>query len=80
MHDWAWTVRVRATCHDGTVGTAAIRGTGHPGYTATAAIIVEVALSMANRDDRVRRSGCITPALAIGAAVGELRVRSLGLR
>ena len=80
LRDWAWTVQARATCHDGTVGTATIQGTGHPGYTATAAIIVEVALSMANRGDHTRRSGCITPALAIGAAVEALRVQSLDLR
>ena len=80
LHDWAWTVQAHATCHNGTVGTATIQGSGHPGYTATAAIIVEVALSMANRVDHTRRSGCITPALAIGTAIKKLRVQSLSLR
>lgn len=80
LHDWEWTVEAHATSRDGTIGTATIEGTGHPGYTATAAIIVEVALSMADRDRPARRSGCITPALAIGAGAEELRVGSLSLR
>ncbi len=80
LRDWAWTVQARATCHDGAVGVATIQGTGHPGYTATAAIIVEVALSMTKRDDHAKRSGCVTPALAIGAAGKTLRVQSLDLR
>jgi hypothetical protein len=67
LHDWTWTVEARATAIDGTVGSATIEGSGHPGYTATAAIIVEVALSTAHRDRSTARSGCLTPALAIGA-------------
>lgn len=80
LHDWDWTVEARAVAHDGAVGTATIEGSGHPGYTATAAIIVEVALSMVARDRGTARTGCITPALAIGAAEKELRVASLVLR
>ena len=79
LRDWSWTVEARATGAGGAVGMATITGTGHPGYTATAAIIVEVALSMADRAGRSHRSGCITPALAIGAAAEELRVGSLNL-
>lgn len=80
LHGWAWTVEAHAINQDGTAGTATIEGKGHPGYTATAAIIVEVALSMAHRDGTALRSGCITPALAIGAAAAELHVASLHLR
>ena len=80
LTDWSWTVQARATAHDGAVGVATITGVGHPGYTATAAIIVEVALSIADRDHGRKRAGCITPALAIGAAGREFRVSSLTLR
>lgn len=80
LRDWEWAVTARAVGTDGVVGSATIEGTGHPGYTATAAIIVEVALSMAEHDGRSHRSGCITPALAIGAKAGDLKVSSLMLR
>ena len=80
LRDWEWEVEARATSRAGAFGIATIAGSGHPGYTATAAIIVEVALSMADRGGRPRRSGCITPALAIGAAAEPLRVGSLSLR
>lgn len=80
LRDWEWAVTARAVGSNGVVGNATIEGTGHPGYTATAAIIVEVALSMASHDGGSHRSGCITPALAIGAEPGNLRVASLNLR
>ena len=54
-------------------------GVGDPGYTATAAIIVEVAVRMAARQRGTGRSGCITPALAIGGAGEDLKVDSLSL-
>lgn len=79
LHDWEWSVVARATSSEGVTGSATIKGTGHPGYTATAAIIVEVALSMADHERRSHRSGCITPALAIGAGIGDVRVSSLRL-
>ena len=80
LRDWNWTVESCATTREGAVGTAVIEGSGHPGYTATAAIIVEVALSMSTRERGTGRSGCITPALAIGGATKERRVKSLTLR
>ncbi len=80
LHDWKWAVTACATSREGVVGTATIEGTGHPGYTATAAIIVEVALSMAKHAGQSYRSGCITPALAIGAGAERLQVSSLNLR
>ena len=80
LYDWEWLVAARAVSREGTVGTATLAGTGHPGYTATAAFLVEVALSMAAHDGPARRSGCLTPALAIGAAAAPLRVGSLRWR
>lgn len=80
LHDWEWAVTARAVGSSGAVGIATIEGNGHPGYTATAAIIVEVALSMAEHDGRPHRSGCITPALAVGARARDLKVASLTLR
>lgn len=80
LHDWTWTVHARATSLDGTVGVATMDGRGHPGYTATAAIIVEVALRMASRERGRGRSGCLTPALAMGTSDQQLKVGSLSLR
>ncbi|WP_419827074.1 saccharopine dehydrogenase NADP-binding domain-containing protein [Sphingomonas sp.] len=80
LEDWAWRVEARATAKDGRIGTSSLEGTGHPGYTATAAIIVEVALHVLDRDRPGRHLGCVTPALAIGASAGTLRVETLSLR
>ena len=80
LEDWSWKVDARATARDGRVGTSSLEGTGHPGYTATAAIIVEVALRLLDRHLPGRHVGCITPALAIGASAGPLRVKTLSLR
>lgn len=80
LHDWAWEVEARATTREGTVGTATIEGSGHPGYTATAAILIEVALGMLDREKGAKRSGCVTPALAVGAAGQGFRVETLILR
>lgn len=79
LRDWDWTVRARATTQAGIVGEATLTGSGHPGYTATAAIIVEVGLSIVHAD--TTRSGCLTPALAIGvAAAQQLRLPSLSIQ
>ena len=80
LDDWAWTVEARATGEDDIASVATMEGTGHPGYTATAAIIVEVALHMLDRSAPKRRTGCLTPALVIGAAVKALHVDALKLR
>ena len=78
LRDWDWTVQARATTQAGAVGTATLTGSGHPGYTATAAIIVEVGLSVVHAD--TPRTGCLTPALAIGVAAAQhLRVPSLAI-
>ena len=79
LEDWAWTVEARATGGNAAVGVAMIKGTGHPGYTATAAIIVEVALHMLDYSAPDRRTGCLTPALVIGASVDALHVDALKL-
>ncbi|CAN5278070.1 saccharopine dehydrogenase NADP-binding domain-containing protein [soil metagenome] len=69
LRDWAWTVEARATTRGGTVGVATLTGIGHPGYTATAALLVEVGLSIVHGD--TNRSGCLTPALALGTALSH---------
>lgn len=78
LRDWDWTVQARATTQTGAVGVATLAGSGHPGYTATAAIIVEVGLSVVHAD--TARTGCLTPALVMGAGTKDLRVPLLSIR
>ena len=67
-HDWAWTVRADATA---TTGAATLEGRGHPGYTATAAMIVVIGRHLAGTDRGDLRTGCLTPALALGARAAQ---------
>ena len=78
LRDWDWTVQARATTQTGAVGVATLAGSGHPGYLATAAIILEVGLSVVRAD--TARTGCLTPALVMGAATRKLRVPLLSIR
>ena len=73
-------MEAHATSREGAVGTATLEGTGQPDYTTTAALIVEVALAMFGHEGQPRRSGCLTPALVLGAAAQPMRVASLSLR
>lgn len=66
LTDWSWTVRADAVTSAGKRGTATLTGTGHPGYTATATIIVAVGSHLARTTSSGLRSGCLTPALALG--------------
>lgn len=45
-----------------------VDGRGHPGYSATAAMVVQLALHLARADPDDLRTGCLTPALALGVA------------
>jgi len=81
LRDWDWTVKASATNKNGKTAEATLTGDGHPGYTATAAIIVEVGLSMSMVNARTERSGCITPALAMGIQAAEkLQMPSLKMK
>ncbi len=62
---WRWGLELRATTTDGAVVRVGAQGRGHPGYVTTARMIAELGLLMATGDP-ARRSGCITPALALG--------------
>lgn len=73
LTDWRWEVRAEAFADTGVKGTATLSGTGHPGYTATAGIVLAVAHAML-RPEEERRSGCITPALALGIRGAEALV------
>ncbi|KNC19167.1 hypothetical protein AC792_07775 [Arthrobacter sp. RIT-PI-e] len=71
LTDWEWEVRAEAFAETGGNGSATLSGTGHPGYTATAGIVLAVAAAMLGPDNGGGRSGCITPALALGVRGAE---------
>lgn len=71
LTDWAWEVSARVTAHDGVRASATLHGEGHPGYTATASMIVATAQALIDNP----RTGCMTPALALGVD----RIRALNL-
>jgi short subunit dehydrogenase-like uncharacterized protein len=52
---------------------------GHPGYLATARMLGEAGLLLAERGVTPERTGCLTPATALGAACVE-RFERAGLR
>ncbi len=81
LTQWTWEVEARATAVNGNIATCVLAGTGHPGYTATAAMIAEVALQMADRNQSESRSGCLTPALAMSNSKElNMKMPSLTLR
>lgn len=71
--EWRWRMRARGISDgDGVSGTrtsavATLDADGHPGYTTTARMICELALVLADGAGS-GRTGCITPALALGDA------------
>lgn len=65
LTQWTWEVEAKAIARNGRTASCMLSGTGHPGYTATAAMIAEVALHMADRNQDESRSGCLTPALTL---------------
>jgi len=66
LEGWRWRVRVRA--HTGGGATVGVRvdAEGHPGYLATARMLGEAGLMLAEEGTTPARSGCLTPATALG--------------
>lgn len=67
MVDWTWSMT--AVGHtDGAVPVrATVTGEGHPGYLATARMLGEAGIMLAQAGVTPDVSGCVTPAIALGA-------------
>ncbi len=67
MVDWTWSMQLVARTPESAVVRAAVFAEGHPGYLSTARMLGEVGLMLANDDVTPGVSGCVTPAIALGA-------------
>lgn len=75
---WRWRMLLVAGSRAGRLVRVTVDGDGHPGYTTTARMAGELALMIADGGGS-GRTGCITPALAVGDD-GALRLERAGLR
>ena len=63
---WKWRMSVMARATGGGVVRVDVDADGHPGYLATARMIGEAGLLLAEAEATPERSGCLTPATALG--------------
>lgn len=66
LEGWRWRVRVRAHTSGGATVAVRVDAEGHPGYLATARMLGEAGLMLAEEGTTPARSGCLTPATALG--------------
>ncbi len=78
LDDWRWRLDLVGVSDDRRRVDVRLDADGHPGYVATARMIAELALIVADGTG-TGRVGCITPALALGAA-SAARFARAGLR
>jgi short subunit dehydrogenase-like uncharacterized protein len=67
LEGWHWQLTVFARTPAGNEVRASVDADGHPGYLATARMLGEAGILLAH-DGTPARSGCLTPALALGSA------------
>jgi short subunit dehydrogenase-like uncharacterized protein len=73
LEAWKWHMSVKARTTGGRVVRVDLEADGHPGYLATARMIGEAGLLLAEPGATPERSGCLTPATALGTgSVGRL--------
>jgi short subunit dehydrogenase-like uncharacterized protein len=65
---WLWRMSLAAETTGGNRLSVDIEGHGHPGYLTTARMLGEAGLMLAEAGVTPKRSGCLTPATAIGTA------------
>ncbi len=75
LEGWQWRVDVAGRTATGAAVTVRVDGEGHPGYAATSRMLAELCAAMAS-PEAPRRSGALTPALALGTAALEDFARS----
>jgi short subunit dehydrogenase-like uncharacterized protein len=78
LERWRWKLIARGISDTGTAIETRIDADGHPGYSTTARMITELALLIADGTG-TGRTGCITPALAVGPE-GVHRFSAAGMR
>ena len=66
LEAWKWRMSLTARATGGGVVRADVDADGHPGYLATARMIGEAGLLLAQPEATSDRSGCLTPATALG--------------
>lgn len=66
LEEWSWQVAVDARTAGGHQVRVEVEANGHPGYLATAKILGEAGLLLGEAGATPERSGCLTPAIAIG--------------
>ncbi len=66
LEQWSWQLAVDARTAGGHQVRVDVDADGHPGYLTTAKILGEVGLLLAEDGATPERSGCLTPAIAIG--------------
>ncbi len=67
LEDWRWRMSVSARTKGGHELGIEVDADGHPGYLATARMLGEAGLLLAEPGATPERSGCLTPATALGA-------------
>ena len=68
LEGWEWSVTVTGRTASGRETVVEIDGAGHPGYLATAKMLGEAGLLLAEAGATPDRTGCMTPAAALGTA------------
>ena len=66
MEDWKWGLTVDALTVGGHTVRVDLDADGHPGYLGTGRMLGEAGLLLAEADGTPKRSGCLTPATALG--------------
>jgi short subunit dehydrogenase-like uncharacterized protein len=66
MEGWSWRLTARAQTAGGHSVTVRLDAEGHPGYLSTARMVGEAGLALAAPGATPERSGCLTPAAALG--------------
>ncbi len=79
LEGWRWGMRVDATTAGGHELAVEVDADGHPGYLATANILGEAGLMIATSGVTPERSGCLTPATALGTGALD-RFEAAGMR
>jgi short subunit dehydrogenase-like uncharacterized protein len=79
LEEWSWQLEVEARTTGGHHVRAELDADGHPGYLTTAKMIGEAGLMLAEAGATPARSGCLTPAAALGTQSIE-RFTAAGMR
>jgi len=66
LESWSWQMVARARSTGGRAIEARVDADGHPGYLATARMLGELGILLSEPGATADRSGCLTPAFALG--------------